>query len=720
MRAADPVLARGRGLASLPRNADAVDGATVSQPIRTWWNRLQVRQKVWTILLVVFLPLVGALVAHFALIDHLVSLQQQHHQTVLASEQVNVLRRLSVDMETAFRGYLLTRDDKFLPPLVEAEAKLGPTTRRILDLVAGDEALTEDIRGAQGRLTELLESKHRLIERFRRGEVQPVLDYVRSGQGILLADRARDELREIEDRLRARAKAYEAEEARLARLAYWGLVFAVIGGLALGLVGSRLLTRSITGPLSLLKASVTAWGQGEAGVVPPAIQSSDEIGQLARSYGEMALRIQRQIQELETISAIGHAINTIGPDGLDGVLRRIVDRAAELLEVDVCLVMSRSERMGCWIVEAASGEWNDRLHKTVMLWEEFPVSVRAYETGEPAFGEDLRGDARPEVMRRNLMGESMLSIPLLAQGAPFGVLVLLRAGRIARDRWNLRLAKGFAEEAAIAIANARLYEAEQAKERGLEARLRQLEHLAETLAHDLKAPGERMEELASLLMSEYGAQLDPKAGKWLALLAHNGRDLIERVENILTVARVGGRHEAVEAVDPAPLLDDVLKAWAGELERRRVRVEVSPGLPLVACHRAYLRQVLDNLLSNALKFCVGRPAPVIAIEAVRREDRVHFAVADNGPGIPPEHRERVFQPFVRLQPSAKGSGIGLAIVKRIVELYGGRVWIDSAEGGGCVVRFTLPALGELPVADGAGRAEATTADRHTGPAAEGA
>jgi signal transduction histidine kinase len=352
--------------------------------------------------------------------------------------------------------------------------------------------------------------------------------------------------------------------------------------------------------------------------------------------------------------------------------------------------------MGCWIVEAASGEWHDRLHKSVMLWEEFPVSVRAFEMKEPAIGEDLRSDLRPEVARRNLIGESMLSIPLLSQGSSFGVLVLLQERKIPRESWNMRLAKGFADEAAIAIANARLYEAAHRKEKGLESRLRQLEHLAETLAHDLKAPGERMEGLAAILLKEYGGKLDERAAQWLRLIKQNGKDLMERVCNLLEVARVGAQREAVEAVDPAPVLEEVLKARAGELERRQVRVTVENGFPLVACHRAYLRQVLDNLISNAIKFSGDRPDPMITVAAARQGDRVLFSVADNGIGIPPQQRERVFDPFVRLHPGeTQGSGIGLAIVRRIVELYGGQAWIEANSQAGSTVLFTLPVLGSL-------------------------
>jgi len=257
----------------------------------------------------------------------------------------------------------------------------------------------------------------------------------------------------------------------------------------------------------------------------------------------------------------------------------------------------------------------------------------------------------------------------------------------------------------VAIANARLYDAVSRKEKGLEARLRQLEHLAETLAHDLKGPGERMESLASLILAEYGGRLDDRGNRWLRMMEQNSRDLIARVHNILEVSRVGARPEAVEAVDPALIVREVLKARGDEVERARVQVEVDPDLPLVACHRAYLHQIFDNLISNAVKFSAAAPAPVLRIAAERQEDRILFSISDNGPGIPPAFRERVFEPFVRLQPdTAKGSGIGLSIVRRIVELYGGKAWIESNEPAGCRVRVSLPALGDLVRAPGASHA----------------
>ncbi len=669
------------------------------QPAWNWWNRLRVQQKVWVILLGLFIPLVCALAVHVSLINHLLVVQQHRQDAIMAREQVQILRRLAVDVEDAFRGYLLTKQDAFLEPMNEAELKLKPAMVRMLALVQDMPELTDDMRHVTLRLESLLESKRTHIREYRAGHSAEVLRYVRSGKGLRMSDMARDELRVIEDRLAWNIQRLEADASAMTQYVFWGLLLAVAGVALLGLIGARLLAASITEPLAKLQSSVAALGQ-ESGAPKLseliAVSSADEIGQLARAYEEMAGQVQRHIQELEALQAVGAEINTIGPDGLDGALHRITNRAAELIGADVCLVMLRNDKMGCWVIEAVSGDRNEQLYKTVMLWEEFPVSVQAFETKGLAFGENLRRDRRPEMQRRNLMGESMLSIPLLSQGTSFGVLVLLKEQNVSRDGWHMRLAKGFADEAAMAITNARLYEQVKEEGKGLQARLRQLEHLAETLAHDLRSPGERMGEFASLLMGEYGNRLDERATRWLRFIEENGRLLRERVEDLLAVARIGGRTIAIEAVDPALVINDVLKSRAGEIERQRMRVRLEGGAAMVACHRAYFYQAMDNLVSNAIKFSADRPDPLIEITWKQAGDRLKFSVSDNGMGIPESERRRVFEPFVRLHPAAtKGTGIGLAIVRRIIELYDGEVWIEPGTGRGCTVAFTLPVLGEL-------------------------
>ena len=202
-----------------------------------------------------------------------------------------------------------------------------------------------------------------------------------------------------------------------------------------------------------------------------------------------------------------------------------------------------------------------------------------------------------------------------------------------------------------------------------------------------------MEELAKLLAQKFAGQVDDRTAKWLRLLQENGKDIVERVEGILEVARVGTGQGSLTAVDPRLVLDGVLKSYAGEIERLGATVHVESGFPLVACHGAYLRQIFDNLVSNALKYSRQGKPPVLSITSTTGRHMVCIAVQDHGMGIPLEQRQRVFQPFVRLQPSdTRGSGIGLAIVQRIVALYGGLVWIEGEEGEGCTVKFTLPWL----------------------------
>lgn len=296
----------------------------------------------------------------------------------------------------------------------------------------------------------------------------------------------------------------------------------------------------------------------------------------------------------------------------------------------------------------------------------------------------------------------MLAIPLLSQGVPFGVLSLSSRQPRQAHEWNQRLAKGLAQEAALAISNARLYEAAQQKQKRLLARLRQLEHLAETLAHDLKGPGARMEELATLLARKFSGQVDERTAKWLRLLQENGSEIVQRVEGILEVARVGIGQGSVTAVNPRLILDEVLKTYSQDIDRLGATVQIQSEFPLVACHGAYLRQVIDNLLSNALKYRRPGVPPAVAITSKTGTHMVCITVQDRGIGIPEEQRLRVFQPFVRLgQSAAPGSGIGLAIVQRIVELYGGHVWIEGAQGEGCTVKFTLPWLRNELTAAGA-------------------
>lgn len=159
------------------------------------WLKLGIRQKVAVILLVVFAPLLAAFVIHVALIDYLRSLQAQHHHLVLAREQLHILHRAALDIEDAFRGYVLTRDDLFLEPMQEADTRLQPALNKMAGLASSVSNLKNNTPEIRQRLNGLLKSKQELIQKLRDGYREEVLQYVKSKQGVEVSNDLKIQLR---------------------------------------------------------------------------------------------------------------------------------------------------------------------------------------------------------------------------------------------------------------------------------------------------------------------------------------------------------------------------------------------------------------------------------------------------------------------------------------------------------------------------------------------
>jgi signal transduction histidine kinase len=142
-----------------------------------------------------------------------------------------------------------------------------------------------------------------------------------------------------------------------------------------------------------------------------------------------------------------------------------------------------------------------------------------------------------------------------------------------------------------------------------------------------------------------------------------------------------------------PLVDEVTREMATRIAERGVELSVQPDLPTLYVDRSRLRQVLQNLLDNALKYLGDQEQPRIEVGGRREDGRARLFVRDNGIGIDPAHHEEAFELFKRLHAGVDGSGVGLSLVKRIVEVHGGRVWLESEgrPGRGTIVWVDLPA-----------------------------
>jgi PAS domain S-box-containing protein len=225
----------------------------------------------------------------------------------------------------------------------------------------------------------------------------------------------------------------------------------------------------------------------------------------------------------------------------------------------------------------------------------------------------------------------------------------------------------------------------------------ELEQFAYIASHDLQEPLRMVASYTELLGQRYRGKLDDKADKYIFYAVDGAKRMQQLVADLLAYSRVGSQGRPLMAVDAEAVVHSVVDMMRATIRKAQATVEIS-ALPAVLADEGQLRQLFQNLIGNALKFR-AEADPVIGVRAARHGDRWLFCVEDNGIGIDMQYAERIFQMFQRLHERGKyeGSGIGLSIVKRIVERHGGTIWLESKPGLGTSFFFSLlPAGAKLP------------------------
>jgi PAS domain S-box-containing protein len=219
----------------------------------------------------------------------------------------------------------------------------------------------------------------------------------------------------------------------------------------------------------------------------------------------------------------------------------------------------------------------------------------------------------------------------------------------------------------------------------------ELEQFAYIAAHDLKEPLRMVASYTELLRERYQGKLDDKADKYIGYAVDGAQRMQRLLNDLLEYSRVGTGANALQPTDAEAVLTSVLRGLQKAVESNQAII-VREKLPVVQADEVQLGQVFQNLIGNGLKFR-GERAPRIRVSAEIIEKMVQFAVTDNGIGMEKESSGRIFQMFQRLHPREEyeGSGIGLAIAKKIVERHGGKIWFDSVPGQGTTFYFTIGA-----------------------------
>ncbi|MBL8089522.1 MAG: GAF domain-containing protein [Anaerolineales bacterium] len=302
------------------------------------------------------------------------------------------------------------------------------------------------------------------------------------------------------------------------------------------------------------------------------------------------------------------------------------------------------------------------------------------------------------VYRNRKMAKSSIATPMMIQERAIGVIAIDNTEReYAFTENDVRLLETIAANFAVAIENARLQESIQQEliiqeklVQQLEKKNEELERFTYTASHDLKAP------LITIRGYLGYIEKDAKSGNYQRLLRDTQRiseatEKMHRLLNeLLELSRIGRIINKAEEALFADIVQDALKRVENQIRERKVRIKVADRLGSVVVDKERMIEVVQNLVDNAIKFMGKQTDPEIEIGIKKQGNEPFYFIKDNGIGIKKEFHERIFGLFDKLDSESEGTGIGLALVKRIIEVHGGKIWVESEEGKGTAFCFTLP------------------------------
>jgi len=293
-----------------------------------------------------------------------------------------------------------------------------------------------------------------------------------------------------------------------------------------------------------------------------------------------------------------------------------------------------------------------------------------------------------------------LGVPLLRGDEVLGVIVLARIEvRPFSDR-EIELVESFARQAAIAIENVRLFSEIQEKSAQLEVANRHKTEFLANMSHELRTPLNAIIGFSEVLLQRMFGELNDQQADYLDDIVSSGRHLLTLINDILDLSKIEAGRMELEAA-PFSLVAALNNAVTLVKERAmshgiRIELDVAPGLDTVVADERKVKQVVVNLLANAVKFTPD--GGTVSVRAARENGEVRLAVRDTGIGIAAEDQARIFEEFQQAthqgERAREGTGLGLTLSRRMVELHGGTITVESAPGKGSTFTVALPLLKE--------------------------
>ena len=428
--------------------------------------------------------------------------------------------------------------------------------------------------------------------------------------------------------------------------------------------------------------------------------------ELTSSLEARTAELASKVEQLEALREVGEVVSsTLDPDI---VLDSIVSNAVRLTGTDGGSIMEYLEETDAFVVRAAYGsspQLLDRLHTVTIRRNDSLVgrAVTERRTIQVADLAEATSDAHLDALLSDGW-RSVLAIPMIRGDVIIGALVIRRRIVGSFPDEMVDLLETFAAQSTVALVNARLFRELETKSAELEVASRHKSEFLASMSHELRTPLNAVIGFSEVLIDRMFGELNERQDEYVRDIWNSGRHLLELLNEILDLSKVEAGQMVLEptTVDVAQTLD-----YAVSLVRERaakhgitVDVAVGPGIDVIETDPLRFKQVMLNLLSNAVKFTSDGGRVDITAEVV--DDDLVIAVTDTGPGIPEADRERIFDSFQqggRGVAREEGTGLGLTLSRRIVELFGGRLWLESEVGRGSTFAFTIP-LGRAPQPSG--------------------
>jgi len=462
-----------------------------------------------------------------------------------------------------------------------------------------------------------------------------------------------------------------------------------------------LLEGEVVGVLSVFRTQVDPFSDRATEVLTAfaaqaalAVRNVDLVRALESRSGEL----ERKVTQLEALDVVGQAVSS--SLDLTEVLNAIITQAVRLSGADGGSISEFDEDSRQFRLETVCGtspKVRDDLRGTRIGLDDSFLG-KAATRRKPMEIPDLR-DAPLDPHLRALADDgwrSLVAVPMLREDRIVGAMVVRRhtPGRFPEEIHDLLAT--FASQSALALTNAQLYRQLERQSAALEVASQHKSDFLASMSHELRTPLNAIIGFSEVLLERMFGELNERQDEYLRDIWSSGKHLLELLNDILDLSKIEAGQMVLNRseFDVGESLEYCLSLVRERAIKQRIvlSLEVEPEVGLLNADRLRVRQVVLNLLSNAVKFTPdgGR----VQVRASMRDQDLVVTVADTGPGVAAEDRQRIFDSFqqgTRHTEQVEGTGLGLTLSKQIVELHGGRIWIDSEPGNGSTFGFALPA-----------------------------